>query len=114
MTPSDFVRGAINALGWAASDVTLYPVRASDVAAYLGAGLSGTAAKGVMEVRPVISTDGEVGVAGELVSLKIDNETAESIVARRWSLAYGSSLYDILRKGPSHPGGVDLHLQEYR
>jgi hypothetical protein len=114
MTPTDFVRGAIAALGWAASEVTLYPVRASEVAAYLGAGLSGTAVKGVVDVRNVISTDGEVGVAGELVSFKTDAATAEPVIARRWSLSYAGTLYDVIRKGPAHPGGVDLHLQEYQ
>jgi hypothetical protein len=114
MNHADFMRGAISALGWAATEVTLYPVRASDVAAYLDAGLSGSVAKGVIDVRRFVSDDGDVGVAGYQISFKTDSDTASTISIRRSSLEYEGALYDVIGIGPIRPGDVDVYLQEYQ
>lgn len=113
MNHSDFVSSAIDALGWAASEVTLYPVRACDVSAYLGAGLAVTSAKGVIDIRRFVSEQGDVGVAVHQVSFKTDSTTASTVVVRRTALEYDGRLYDVIGVGPIRPGDVDLYLQEY-
>jgi len=114
MNPTDFMRGAVDALGWAANEVTLYPVRASEVTAYLGAGLSGTTAKGVVNVQRFVAEDGNVGVATHIIYFKTDAQTAAQVTVRRSSLAYDDRLYDVVGIGPMRPGDVDLYLQEYQ
>lgn len=114
MNHADFVRSVIGALGWAAHVVTLYPVRASEIDAYTGADLSGTSATGVMDVRSVLDSSGDVEVQTELVMFRTDSGTAADIVGRRWSLEHNGKRYDILRKTPDHRGLVDCYLQEYR
>lgn len=114
MDHADFVRSTIGSLGWAAHVVTLYPVRASEIDAYLGADLSGTPATGVMDVRSVIDSGGDVDVQTEIVLFRTDSDTSADIVSRRWSLAHNGKRYDILRKTPDHRGLVDCYLQEYR
>lgn len=113
MNHTDFMRGAVDALGWAAHEVTLYPVRACDVLAYRGAGFEGTPAKGVMDIRRFVSDQGDVGVAVHQVSFKTDAATASAVVVRRTALEYDGRLYDVIGAGPVRPGDVDLYLQEY-
>jgi hypothetical protein len=113
MNHSDFMRGAVDALGWAASEVVLWPVRASDVFAYRSAGFQGSNAKGVMDIRRFVSEQGDVGVAVHQVSFKTDAATAETVAVRRAALEYDGRLYDVIGMGPIRPGDVDIYLQEY-
>lgn len=104
-------REGVRSLG---SAINLYPVRASEIDAYTGAGLLPTAVHGVIEVRPVLDSSGDVDMQTEAHMLKLDATTAAPIVARHWSLEYAGARYDILRKVPDHPGAIDCYLQEYR
>lgn len=104
-------------LGRLGESITLFPVRAASVGAYLAAGNTGTAIQGVIERRPVLNDDlGEsVGVQNIAVVLTIDAETAEthSVSDRQCSVAYKGRYYDVSLTTPDDPGAVECTLREW-
>lgn len=96
--------------------LVLYPVRASAVRAYLGAGNAGTSIRGVVERRPILNDDlGQaVGVQNVAIVLTLDAETAEahSVSDRQCSVAYKGRYYDIALVTPDDPGAVECTLRE--
>lgn len=109
MGPTDVTRGILAAFGQFADSVTVYAVAAASVTEET----VGAVVVGVLEVRPVVSTDLDVGVASESVVFITDSTSAAAIVPRATSIEFDGVLYDVVRRVPDYPGAVEFHLREF-
>lgn len=104
-------------IGSLGEDVTLYPVRAAAVAAYLSAGDVGTTISAVVERRSVLNDDLSSGAGIEntsvIATVAQDVSDANALNDRRSSILHGGRLYDIVLVVPDDPGAVECTLREY-
>lgn len=107
-------RRIVGALG--DEPITLYPVRAASVAAYLARGSLGNTIAAIVERRPVVNDGvGAGGVDNSEIVLSTDSDTADtySLALRRASFAWKGRLYDIVRVEEDDPGAVNCFTTEY-
>lgn len=95
-------------------DVTVYPVPANQVEAYLAASQAGVTVRGLFHVRDVLADNGEVAVEIEqpIFETTRANAVAASMAVYTHSIAYGGVVYDIVRRAFKDPGIYEFWLEE--